>query len=899
MAPEIAAEPEHVAGGKPAEAEPSLAEDPARRAPEEAGPIRETRAERESVRPVEEPARRAPEEEAGLEEESVRPAAEPEHVAGEEEQAEEERTGEEPAGDDGAVRRVGRPPGGRPTRPDLLVATGPTRPGAAGRHHRGPAPAAVRRASPVGRRRGGAAPFAILLALALVVAGGVLVWRWTSPEEAGLRLEAGSGQSGDELFTVPSAGDGSDQKLNDMTSVGRAVVAVGSDTTSPTPRPLFLFSPDSGKTWQLGQVTGSTTPTVQRVVGGDGLWLASGGDGQGGERGLWTSADGFSWTAVEQAGMSAFHAGDLISDIARTRSGFVAVGRTTLDDGSAGPAAWQSPDGRAWQRVETRGLDVRELKAVVARGDTAIAVGQPAEGDGSRVIRSADGGRTWQATGFQLPEAAPRPGSLAVLAKQFVLVPTRQRTVTGEVRVYCSPTGAQWSLCGSIGGLGGESPGVESVISHPAGIAAINQVNLGRYSVLTSTDGRTWTKRADLGNLSGATLRGFTITESGTLFAGGDQAAADVDNQLVLMAAPARGDASRVRLAGVDGLSRMARETNGLAHHDGRYVAVGSASGDAGIWTSLNWQSWTSMSLGGPRQQILDDVAYGRRGWLAAGSTQTGIGVTEPLLVSSPDGRTWKRIASSGDLTLPKDHPYLGVRVVAAGPEGYVLAGEDSGSSGTAAALWFTPDLRKFTRSRKLPQGGSGTRIHDLAATASGYVAVGGAGDGDQESGVVWVSEDGVNWKARKRVAPPDATAAGLRQVASYQDKLVAIGSALAQGSRRVFSAVSDDDGVTWRTAWLPADRAAAVYDLAAADQGLVAVGWHGSPDDGDSAAWISQDGLTWNRSDLTKDRLAGQGMQWLAAVTVSGSEVVALGRSTTYSADHLILWTSTLTSSR
>jgi uncharacterized protein (AIM24 family) len=56
---------------------------------------------------------------------------------------------------------------------------------------------------------------------------------------------------------------------------------------------------------------------------------------------------------------------------------------------------------------------------------------------------------------------------------------------------------------------------------------------------------------------------------------------------------------------------------------------------------------------------------------------------------------------------------------------------------------------------------------------------------------------------------------------------------------------------------------------------------------------------LSWNRVDLTKGRLAGAGMQWLAAVTVMGSEVVALGRSTTYNADHMILWTSSLSSDR
>ncbi|MEV5329537.1 hypothetical protein AB0K67_35855 [Nonomuraea sp. NPDC052634] len=809
---------------------------------------------------------------------------------------------EQPGGEvEPEVRRVGRPPAGRPTRPDLLVATGPARPqGAGGRHQRGPAPAAFRRASPV-RRRSRAVPVALTVAAAVLVASGVLVWQWLGDGPA-LRLEAGTGRSGDELFTVPAAGEGVNQKLNDMASAGKAVVAVGSDTTSPTPRPLFLFSPDGGKRWQLGQVHGtSATSTVRRVVGGDGRWLASGGDEATGERGLWTSTDGYSWTAVPPSGLAAFRAGDHVEDIARTKSGFVAVGRTTGADGGTGPAAWRSADGSSWERAELREPDVRELRAVVARGDTVVAIGVPADGEGSRVLRSADGGRGWQATGFRLPEAAdPRAGTVAVLPKRFVLVPTRRRTIEGDVRVYCSPNGTQWSQCGSIRGLDAASTGVESLISHPSGVAAIAQAGIGRYSVLTSTDGRDWDKRADLRDLRGATLRGFTIAEGGTLFAGGDQAASDVDNQIVLMAAPQRGSVSRVDLGRIDGLTRMSRETNALAAYDGRYVAVGSASGDAGLWTIRNWQSWKSMSLGGPGRQTLEDVAHGGRGWLAVGGTETGVALTDPLLVTSQDGENWKRVNVTGDLARPQDHPFLRTDVVTAGTKGYVVAGESRDQAGLSrAAMWFTPDTRKYTRSEKLPQGGSGVRIHDVVAVGDGFVAVGGKGMGDREDAVVWYSADGLNWRAREPATPDDATAAGLRKVVVHQGKLVAIGTAVADGARRAYAAVSDDDGESWRTAWLPAERAAGVFDLAAADEGLVAVGWHGTQGEGDSAAWTSQDGLTWNRMELTKDRLAGQGAQWLSAVAVAGTEVVALGRSTTYQADHLILWTSSLTSSR
>ncbi|NRQ40054.1 hypothetical protein HII36_50760, partial [Nonomuraea sp. NN258] len=815
------------------------------------------------------------------------PVAEPSH--------EQETPGQEPgAQDDGEVRRVGRPPGGRPTRPDLLVASGPPRPGgSSGRHHRGPAPAAVRRSSPM-RRRNRAVPVVLSLVAALIVAAGVLVWQWATPRGPALRVDAGTGRSGDELFTVPAASEGAIQRLNDMVAVGKTVVAVGSDITNPTPRPLFLYSADGGKIWKLGQVTGTTTPTVQRVVGGAGRWLAI-----GGESGLWTSTDGFGWTAVPMA-EPAFRPGDAIADIARTSSGFAAVGRTRGPDGGTGPAAWRSDDGETWERVETRGLEVLELAAVVARQDTVVAVGRPSQGEGSRVLRSADGGRTWQVTALYLPEATPRIGTLAVLPKQFVLVPTGRRTVSGDVRVYCSPTGAEWAQCGSIVGLSEQSPGIETVISYKSGIAAISQSTLGKYAVLTSPDGRAWNRRVDLENPPGATLRGFAINDAGTLLAGGDQAASDVDNQLVLMTAPQRGNASRVRLNEVAGLTRVARETNRVTSHAGRYVAVGSAAGDAGLWTIKDWKSWKSMSIQGPGRQTLDDVAHGRRGWLAVGSTEASAAVTDPLLVYSDDGESWKEVPVTGDLARDRDQPYLGVHAVAAGQKGYVLAGESKDPSGaSAAALWFTPDLRKFTRAKKLPQGGAGVRVHDVIAIENGYLAVGGSGGGDQEKSVIWFSGDGVNWSARERLDPPDSTASGLRQVVERQGRLVAIGTALSAGSRRAFAAVSDDEGESWKTAWLPAERAASVHDLAAAEQGLVAVGWHGEPGDGDSAVWTSQDGLTWNRTGLTKDRLAGPGMQWLSSVAVSGSEVVALGRSTTYDADHLILWTSSLSANR
>ncbi|MEU4831455.1 hypothetical protein [Streptosporangium sp. NPDC023615] len=887
------------------------AAEPERPAPAASGPTREwpviPASEPVSERPV------APDRE---------PPVAPERAAA---SAPEPRWPEAPVEDDfEPVRRVGSPPGGRPARPDLLVAQGP--PGRrgpnGGRHHRpAAAPSAVRRSSPTRRRRGRGLllPFLMVMVLAVAVGGGLVYWGWvSSPFATGLQLVGDEVGMGDDDF-VPQAGvggNGSNQVLNAVSAVGSVIVAVGSDTTSPVPRPLFLVSSDSGATWRLGKVTGPAgqvagPTTVGRVAGGDGRWLAAGNDPLGAGHGLWTSPDGEEWTVVDQAELGAFSRGDKIMDLTRTASGFVAVGAAVLENGGTGAVAWVSPDGRAWDRVETREIGmpdkVRGIKAVVAAGDAVVALADPAQGQSTSVVlRSTDGGRKWQRTGAALDGVVPEPGALAVAGDGFVLVPTQQRDDRGEVRVHCSPDGADWKTCGAITGLGPDGSGVKRLASSSAGVAAVVESGFERYTVHTSSDGRDWRRTTDLGEVPGS-LRALALSDAGTLVVGGDERAADVDNRVVLITAPRGGEPRPVTLDGIAGLTRAARETARVATGDGRFVAVGSVSGDAGIWSiGAGREDWTSGGparlLGGPRRQALADVAHGERGWLAVGSTMTDASSTEPLLLTSSDGESWRRVPVLESLAPVGDHDFLAPHAVAAGASGYVMAGEDRGPSATVPVLWFSPDLKRYTRAAKLPAGGTGVRLHDVSATSSGYVAVGGTGTAERETGVVWVSADGVTWNARKPVMPPGASSAGLRHVVLFGGYVVVGGTARTDDGVRAFGAVSTDNGMSWEFSWLPADQASAVHDLAATPDGVIAVGWQGVPGSGDSVAWISEDGLTWQRHTPGRgggDGLDGDGAQWLGAVAVSGDRVLALGRSTTYSADHLILWRSTLTSAR
>jgi hypothetical protein len=249
-------------------------------------------------------------------------------------------------------------------------------------------------------------------------------------------------------------------------------------------------------------------------------------------------------------------------------------------------------------------------------------------------------------------------------------------------------------------------------------------------------------------------------------------------------------------------------------------------------------------------------------------------------------------------MEVPAGHFLVAPRLVAAGPKGYVLAGDDRSATGVLPALWFSPDLKRFTRvpAGGMPAGGAGVRLTAVTATPSGFMAVGGSGAADLETGVVWVSSDGLRWTPASRVIPDDARSAGLRQVVATGSGVVAVGTAVTEEGIRPFSAVSTDNGAHWEYGRLPADETAVVLDLVAANGGLVAVGSHGPAGEGDSAAWISEDGLAWTRQALTQDGLGGAGTQWLGAVAVSGSRVLAIGRSTGYADDHLTIWRSSLT---
>ncbi|WP_283135592.1 hypothetical protein [Rhizohabitans arisaemae] len=808
----------------------------------------------------------------------------------------------DPAEDDDGVPVEG---GFDPVPEDVLAADG-TRRRPTGRHKRrgfGDIPPERRRLL---------VPIVVVAGVAALAGAGALVLNaWSTPPEKSLiALAAGEARLGDAQFKPPPdvRGDGARQVLNGAAAWGSTVVVVGSDSTAPVPRPLFIVSVDGGKRWRLGQVTGSSgSGLVGRVVGGAGGWLAISTDAGGpGPRGMWVSKDGQSWAGVDSARLTAFGPNELVHDVVRTQSGYLVVGASAPGaDGRRGPAAWTSPDGIGWKRVDPSQIGASSvlggIRAVVARGDSVVALAEAAGDPRSSILMmSPDGGQRWQRVGGRFGRLRPESGGLALARGGFVLLPAFQRPAGSRkpVPVYCSRGGVEWKECGGLDGLAADGLGVRDLTTSKAGMAALVETGLRRFAVYTSTDGRRWRRSTDLGSVSGR-LRGLALTDGGTVVVGGDEKVGDLDNRPVLLtAAKGRRTAVRVPPQRIPGLRLASRGIYRLAvGAQDRMAVVGGSAGDAAVWTSPNGNTWSRARggravFGGDNRQELLDVVSGPHGWLAVGSTQTTPSRTEPLLVASADGVTWRKVSVRGDQ--PADHPALRAFAVAAGPKGYVVAGEDQSTTATVAALWHSPDGKRFTRVTP-PNGGQGVRIHDVAATPGGFAAVGGTGSGDREKGVAWVSADGVTWSPAPWIVPEEAAGAGLRHVVARGPELVAVGTALQDGRSRPFAALSADGGREWSTHLLPADEPANVDDLAAGPDGLVAVGSAGPPGAEDSAAWVSVDGRTWESQTFAAVDLMGAGVQRLGTVAVSGNQVVAIGRSTTYSADHLTVWRTSL----
>lgn len=198
---------------------------------------------------------------------------------------------------------------------------------------------------------------------------------------------------------------------------------------------------------------------------------------------VWASPDGLAWDPVETGDI--FDGAELWAVVAGDR-GFAAVG-STWDEGANRAAAWVSADGQTWRRAAS----IAAPEGAVM-GDVAYARG-----------RYVAGG--WELRGYLVPRIwQSDDADHWVPATDFDLAPSYMGVISGvaaggpgfvavgwDPGIWTSSDGSTWTLGGT------------PTAPHPVAVAAGHDglVVVGAYSgetgwTLTSRDGKTWTSAA-------------------------------------------------------------------------------------------------------------------------------------------------------------------------------------------------------------------------------------------------------------------------------------------------------------------------------------------------------------------------------------------------------------------
>lgn len=165
------------------------------------------------------------------------------------------------------------------------------------------------------------------------------------------------------------------------------------------------------------------------------------------------------------------------------------------------------------------------------------------------------------------------------------------------------------------------------------------------------------------------------------------------------------------------------------------------------------------------------------------------MGVPGPVAFTSANGTTWQ---PAGAIT----RDMVGVVAVtgAAGPRGYVIAGQQIAPGGSCIAdVWWSPDLASWTRARDVNDTTGSSQVLAVAADAHGFYSVGS----DDAQPAVWISADGRTWTTIVLPLPHGATGV-LQHISIDDDRLVALGVRTAGGLTTPLTEISANDGAAW-----------------------------------------------------------------------------------------------------
>jgi hypothetical protein len=683
------------------------------------------------------------------------------------------------------------------------------------------------------------------------------------------------------LGTYPGQqGRGVFQTVNRIVASGRTMVTIGSQASDGVVRQQFFVSPDGGLSWHLAPVRGpggGQAPLghpAALLAGGAGGWLAVG------PQAIWASPDGMSWTLAAAHGVSPHLPGDSVWVITKTAQGYLAAGK-----GATGAVAWTSRDGLSWQRMTAAqlglaapGETVQSISYATYHGDATVISGQVSAGGAthSGAWLSRDGGATWTRVTIPVDHGAKATISGLAFDRSGLIAVRAGVAANGapDGVAYFSPNGQGWQYAATIDTAGGWSPGV--VKGSDDGFVVTGTTVENTIVAYTSTGtGGTWRPTRSLGDAGAESVVSATVSPQGTAVAVGYTAATKLSQRPVLLEADTAGAMRQVPLAAIPGALVPEQTVSDLAAAGGQTVAVGSANGYPAVWHKPSGGSWslvTSPSLAAsyPGLTALTSVTHGPSGWLAVGPG--------PVVLTSSDGVTWR----PGGGSIIQELARASAVTAAASPAGYVIARTTPGGGGPPD-LWFSPDLRSWTRAASMNDTSGSSRVLSVAADGRGFLAV-GSHNGHP---AVWSTSDGRSWTAIVLGLPAGASSAVLRQVAVNGDHVVVLGQQQQAGGAVPLAEMSANGGPSWQVVPFPSPGPdTAITALSAGPgSGFTAAAQYGPPGQQQAAVWTSPNGAAWARSQVSG--LAGGSVSQVAALAQADSAVVGIGAVATQTSQH------------
>ena len=596
------------------------------------------------------------------------------------------------------------------------------------------------------------------------------------------------------------------QTISRIVGVGRTIVTTGSLTSDGRTRQQFFVSADGGASWHLAPVhaPGGGQPPLgyqaTRLAGGPRGWVAI---GTAGPQAIWTSKEGLSWTLAATHGITPQLPGDQVWVLNSTADGFLAAGQGKADGGTKQAVIWTSRDGVTWHRMTAAQLglagpgdSVLGISYITSRGDDTVISGTLGNGRSGAWL-STNGGSAW--TQVTIPADHGARSTISGLGSDgsgLIAV----RPGAGDGVAYFSPNGRTWQYSATVGAAGGFSPDV--VKGSDYGFVVTGTNASGNYLAYTGTGtGATWLPTGSLGTkASYSSPPSATVASADNVIAAGSAAVGQTGQQPVLLGATTAGRVRPVSLANIPGAVIPEVAVKSLAVAGGEQIAVGSADGYPAIWRKARsgpGGSWTlvspvSLVSAVPGLAALTAVTHGPAGWLA-------VGVPGPVVFTSANGATWQPAGGSIARSLAG---VVGV-AVAAGPDGYVIAGKLVAPGGVCVAdVWWSPNLTDWTRAHDVNDTGGSSQVLAVAAKARGFVSVGSY----ESKPAVRTTTDGRTWTTNVLPLPSGATTAVLQQVAVKGRRIVALGQQIIAGVTMPLAELSVDGGATFNP--VPARRA-------------------------------------------------------------------------------------------